>query len=165
MSRQDIYATIKDDRRGECGHSSSRRGKVENIIVNVENNWNNKRIRLDIDTSGKLKKNDLEYAQERIGHFTKLKNEKKIVFWARRYAEWAIENKSLEESEFVSANINFPLDDKLFKLCVNGKRFTDKDNTILDLLHDKKWKELISFISKNYNNSIDINNEILSNEI
>lgn len=165
MSRQDIYATIWDDALGDCGHSSSRRGKVENISINVSNDWTQHKIELEIKTSGKFIKNDIELCNERIKHFTKLGNKKKIEFWGKRLADWSIENADLENSEFVRANLDFPFHVEPLRLCINNTFFSEKEFKLLELINGKKWKDVLNILAKDFNNGIDINNEILSEKI
>jgi len=165
MSRQDIYAKIWDDKLDSCIHSSSRRGKVEHINVDVFNDWNKEKVELDVYTSSKFKKNNLDYCHERIKHFTKLKNEKKIEFWAQRLAKWSIENADLENSEYVKCELKFPFDTDPLSLNINNVRLSKKEMTVIRLMQNKKWEELITYVSKNFNNNININDAILAEEI
>jgi len=165
MCEQDIYGCISDDCIFGEKCTSSRRGMVKSISFRLFNAWDSKTSQLDINTSGILKKKDTSYAKERIEHFTELGNKTKIEFWAKRYAEWKIENKKLRDEEFIEHDLTVDFENKLNRLTVNNT-IVDKDVlTLLQFIKEKKWIDVISIISKVYNDDIDINHDIIANKI
>ena len=165
MSRQDIYGTIKDDILGECGHTSSRRGKVKWINFKCKNDLGIPSMEVFVETSGCLPRQDEQEALDKIKKFSLEKNSKKAHEWGKKLVERKMFNIEQDRKEWINVAVDLPLAEHKQKLEINGVIITPDIINIVKYLETKDWKGLIEHISHKFNEHKDIISEVIANEV
>ena len=144
MAYVPVYLTAGDDCGGSC-HTTSQKGTVNKVWCEVNTHFG-QAVRVTVKSDGEEEKIDEGRCVERISHWAKKENKKKVEYWQEKHLVAIRHNKIAKESEGADIYISAWNDNKVMNYWVNNTKIDEDSIAILNLIMEKKWRPLLAFI-------------------
>lgn len=166
MARQRLYVTMTDDASKNTVTSSSRRGNVDNVSINVLTDVKGADdFYIDVTLRNRAYIQYEYPAEERISYFKEKGNYKKVAEWKQKLKQIQHQNRIAHGNESIDVDlINLKHNNKV-KVNHSGVELSTKDIKIISLLQQKKFSEALEAINKRYCGNSDIVGEIIKQKL
>ena len=166
MSYVPVYLTAGDDCSGVEAHTSSRRGRVNEVWASVNTHFG-EAVKIRVFSEGSINRVSESHCTERIGYWNSKGNKNKVKYWQAKLVEALEHNNeaSAKESVQVSADFRFGSMGSKMSVRVNGYSLTQSDMEVLAMLRCEDWEGILRWFESRLPSNIMEDTALLSHVV
>jgi hypothetical protein len=164
MSYVPVYLTAGDDCSGVEAHTSSRRGRVNEVWASVNTHFG-EAVKIRVFSEGSINRVSESHCTERIGYWNSKGNKNKVKYWQAKLVDAIEHNTNASANESVKVGAEFRFGNSKMHFNLNGINVTQSDLDILAMMRSEDWEGVLQLIQSRLPNNTDLLSHVVSKKV